>query len=483
MAQAQWILAIAVALAGSSALANYQFGADGVNGRNGFGGASGRDGQSVTIVAQGQTEQLDLSGGDGSPGGFGAFGSDAYSCYQPNRPDYDVYGADGGDGGDGGYGGSGGDGGSVRAYYADVTHLKNIYVDSSPGQGAFGGQGERGGNACRCYYYSWTNQVCREEAYTVTVCNPVGCSPGAEGCACRTETRYKTVCENRYFYCRDGQYGRNGISGRAGSDGTFGSVQLVGRLAPLEQTTPSMSVLLEQILASPFLLTRHEWDSKQGALTLFAPGSKIRDSYQAYAGKSQNTISFAWLDQDRKPSYYASQKVNLSLSGRPATAKIEFGPELLVDKKITAANQATKVQVLKSMRQDELTKIRVEEMTGSMENLTLTLIDDAKVSDVAQTKIYVEAGWELEAGGAYRDWVPANLIRSEKGKIHINLGRIPGIKASKLKKYFGEKCSLEIEIDRSFVGITERVRVEGKSVFDIEKDIKKQKPIVVKMEN
>jgi hypothetical protein len=474
-------LLLAVSLPAFSA---NQFGFSGSSGRNGQNGFNGKDGQSTIVKATGQTEQLILAGSDGGPGNNGGFGSDAYNCYQGSTtPNYDLYGANGGEGGDGGNGGYGGDGGNIRVYFQNLSDVKNIFVDSSPGQGSYSGRGEYGGRGCRCTYYAWTKQECHQEAYTHTVCLPRGCQQGTAGCNCQTQTEYKTVCVDKRYTCRDGYDGRQGYNGRNGSAGSYGSIQLVGQLTDLAPTTPSMVVLVDKILTGTFNLSRDDWDSKSGALSVFAPGSKIRDDYKLFAGTSVNSVNFTWLDQDRSPSYYAGSRISLSLVGKPAIVKVALPTDLLAVTSQTGTANSTDFQFTKTMRRDELTNLRVEEMTGSMETLTLTMIDDSNVSDVSNTKVFIESGWELEAGGKFKDWVPQNLIRSEKNKVHINLGRIPGIKAKKLKKYFGEKCELEMYIDRAFAGTTERVRREGKPIFDVEKDIKRQTPIKVKMEN
>jgi len=464
------------------ALAYGNFGSPGQSGYDGQSGQDGRSGQNIEVQALGQAESFNLQGSDGSNGSDGSPGSDAYSCYS-GTPNYDLYGADGGNGGDGGRAGSGGSGGSVRIYYKDLTNIKSIFVDSTPGQSGYAGRGSQGGYGCRCSYYSWTNTVCREESRQVTYCSPVGCSPSTEGCTCNTRTEYYEVCNNYSYSCRDGDNGRSGTSGGGEYDGSYGNIELVQRLEPLEATTPSMGVPVETIATNKFELTRHEWDSLSGAQSLFANGSRMRSEYRKYAGKTIKYVQFDWMDTVRPVDYYRGSRVSLSLQGFPAQTIVEFPRNILVDGKQEVNGDTTKVHVTRSMKQEELTKIRVEDLVGKGQNLELVLVDDANVSDIAATKIFIKSDWDLEAGGEFDNWVPENLIRVEQNKIRINIGRLSGIKTKKLEKYFSDKCEFEMKVIRDFAGSSERVARDGGNTFDIEKDLKKNKPVEVKMEN
>jgi hypothetical protein len=460
----------------------YTFGTPGYNGQDGFSGQSGRSGQDVVITANGQSETLNLQGEDGDPGSPGGEGSDAQNCHQ-GRPNNSLRGAEGGDGGDGGNGGYGGSGGDVLVYAANLSHLKSVYVDSTPGRGGYAGYGSRPGVGCKCWLRSWQGTTCHNENQTVTTCAPAGCKAGTQGCTCTSKTVVVPVCYTETFYCEDGADGRGGMSGGHGSDGSYGSIKVVNRTQPLEATAPSAALSVASVLSTTTELTRHEWDSLSGAANLFANGSRIRDNYEKYAGKTVKTVSFKWLDSVRGPNYYNGQSVALRLVGRPASVDVDFSSDILADFATDVSGDHTTVRVNKTLRYDELTKLRVEEIYGSETGLIMVLIDEANVSDVVRTHINIDSGWDLEGGGEYDADVPQDLIRSPSpGRIEVALGRLPGIKASKIKKYFGEKTEFEMEISREFVGTSARVLKGENNVFDIKKEVKKQKPIEVKME-
>lgn len=485
MSLSKWLLAASLVFAGSNVLATvfgYEFGHAGSSGQDGQSGYDGRSGQPMEVTATGQSYNFDLRGDDGRDGSNGSQGDDATSCYQ-DREAYDEYGAPGGNGGDGGRAGNGGNGGSIRVYYEDIANIKSIFVDSTPGRAAYPGDGARGGNGCRCSDYSWERKVCHQETRRVQRCNPYGCSPGSPGCTCRYEDESYEVCDWRTFNCRDGSDGRDGSSGSRGSDGSMGKIELIPRLKPLEEDFPTLYPPVTSLVGENFVLTRHEWDSRVGAPTLFAQGSRIRSNYSLYAGKTVKTVSFDWKDKTRDVDYYPNEQISLYVVDHPATVQVDFPSSILAQTKIVNTQDHTTVNVYKTMKRSELAMLRVDEMYGSNQDLTLVLNDAAKVSDAATTKIYIESGWDLEGGGEYKNWVPAELIRSEEGKVHINIGRLPGIKASKIKKYFGDKCEFEMQVVREFVGTSVQLS-EGKyNILDIEKDVKNKKPIQVKWED
>jgi hypothetical protein len=473
-------------LTGAGAIAAYSFGVPGQSGYDGSSGRDGRDGQDVVLQVTGQSENLNLTGEDGSNGSDGSPGSSAYNCYS-GTPNYDLVGADGGRGGDGGRAGQGGDGGSVRLYYEDAANLKKVFIDSTPGRSGYSGRGAQGGYGCQCSIRYWTNTICHQESRQVTTCNPRGCSAGTEGCACRTHTEYYQVCRDHSFSCYDGDSGRHGVSGGGERDGAYGTIELVQRLEPLESTAPSRSESVDTLLNDRFELTRHEWNSLDGASSLFAAGSRVRSGYSQYAGKTIRFVQFKWLDTIRPVEYYRGHSVSMSLQGKPARTVVDFPNSVLVDSKSQIVGDTMTVQVERSMKRQELTSLRVEELVGSGQNLELVLIDDANVSDISNTKVYIKSDWDLEAGGEWENFVPDDLVRADitgaKHKIRVNIGRLPGIKAKKIAKYFSEKCEFEMKVLRSFAGTEERVVRDGGNTFEIEKDLKKSKPIEVKMDN
>jgi hypothetical protein len=482
----RWLLAVTIMMALTSVAAwafdRYVFGSTGYSGSAGQSGYDGRGGADIEIVARGQAENFDLRGGDGGDGSRGSDGSDATSCYQ-NRGTYNEIGAAGGDGGDGGRAGYGGDGGSVRVYFDNIANLKSVFVDSTPGRAGYPGDGSRAGRGCQCSDRSWERRVCHNEKYYRTVCTPANCNPKETGCTCKREEYWEEVCNRETFYCDDGPDGRDGTTGSRGSDGSYGSISLVGRLEPLESTTPDLSLLVQNAASVTYTLTRHEWDAKGGATSLFANGSRIRNDYSLYAGKTVKTVSFNWNDKQRGVDYYPNQYIGIGLYQRPALVNVDFPSSVLALYSLSVDGDHTTVNVSKTMRPDELVKVRVDEMYGSEESLTLVLLDDANVSDAAKTKIYIKSGWDLEAGHEWKDWVPENLITSEPGKININIGRLPGIKAKKIKKYFGDKCEFEMQVVREFAGRSTQLTNGKYNILDIEKEVKKKKPIQVKWED
>lgn len=482
----RWLLAVTIMLAltsvGAWAFDTYVFGDSGYSGSSGSSGYDGRDGADIEIVARGQNENFDLRGSDGGDGSRGQDGDDARNCYQRCET-YNLTGAPGGDGGDGGRAGSGGDGGSVLVYFDNVANLKNVLVDSTPGRAGYPGEGSRGGRGCQCSDREWTRRVCHQEKYERTVCTPANCNPKETGCTCKREEYWEEVCEHRTFYCSDGNDGRDGSYGQRMSDGSYGAISIVPRLEPLEATTPNLSLLVQNATSVNYTLTRHEWDNKSGATALFANGSRIRNDYTQYAGKTVKTVSFNWNDKQRGVEYYPNQSIAIGLYSKPALVNVDFPSSVLALYSLSVDGDHTTVSVSKTMRPDELVKVRVDEMYGSETSLTMVLLDDANVSDAAKTKIYIKSGWDLEGGGEWKAWVPDHLITSEPGKISINIGRLPGIKAKKIKKYFGEKCEFEMQVVREFAGQSTQLTNGKYNILDIKKELKKNKPIEVKWED
>ena len=477
----RWFLFSATLTLAVSAFAQfygYTFGYPGRDGQSGFSGSGGRDGQNLSVVAKGQTEYFDLRGEDGSPGSDGSYGEDASSCWH-SRPNHDVRGADGGNSGDGGSGGSGGDGGSVTVYYDNPSHLKSISVDSTPGRGQRGGEaGRYAGRGCRCDYSSWVNRICETKYQYVTVCRPLGCSAGTEGCVCRQEKQAYTQCYDRRFFCHEGRDGRYGSSGRQGSDGSLGSARLIPRLTELEPTTPSMNILVNQVLDGPFTLDRHDWAQKSGALSLFGPGSRLSDRYSQWVGKTVRTLSFDWKESRRPPSHFGGSSVQMDLQGSDVRVSISPDVWYVGSETVNGAHKTFVVQ--NALRSSEVAALKIVEVEGRLENLNLVFEDTADVSDLVKTRILVKSDWDLEAGGDFEGYVPDELISRVGNRILVNFGRLPGIKSKKVSKYFGEDFEVKLKVERLFAGRMKLVQ-EAAPVFELDKDLKKNKALEVQM--
>ena len=447
---------------------NFQFGYQGQDGRNGTSSRSGTDGASVTVFAQEGARALDLSGRSGAAGTDGSYGHNASSCYQ-SLAHHDMQGARGGDGGNGGNGSRGGDGGDAIVYFSDYQELKDIFIDATPGEGMPGGRGADGGRPCYCSQHYWrhlyTETRYRNETYQDCSIRRI-CRREGDREVCRNErvcqTRTRRVPYTYTFYrdyrCFDGRIGRRGMDGQYGGRGEWGQLTLVKSDQLLGAVSPSRSVPLANLEGS-YHLSNHRWSNRTGANGLLAPGSKVRDSYRFWEGKTEHRVELVWAVPGKDPSDFGQGNIHLQLTGEQVVAT--FPSHFLHQKEIQTRDGVTTITITQAVLESDVKRIFAREITGSMKDTQLVIEDDAQVSDLVSTRFFIKAKWRKASDKKfYQQWVPADFVEQDGHEFRINVGQFD-LKARrflffKRRQYFkvGAKVKLELMIERRFAGRT-----------------------------
>jgi len=385
-----------------SSLGQAHFGHSGMSGSDGFPGRDGSDGSNKTVIAQGQSEDLNLRGQPGRSGGDGRNGGSASFCSQPHHTHHDLSGAPGGSGGDGGRGGNGGDGGDLLVYYANIQNLKNISVDANPGGGAGGGYGGSGAHGCHCSHQHWHVQECHEER------NSGGHNGGSHNSGGHNNNRSETVCIDKEYHCHHGRSGRRGSSGYSGRSGSMGSLTIVSQLTPLAGTNPNASVEITQLETAPISLSKNVWLRKSGALALLGPDSRISDSYTMFSHRQDWQYKMTWK-ADRSINNFRGSRVSLTAQDRSVQAN--FGNVWVKATQSINRNTVTTI-VTKALKASEATDL-VMGIHSHGPGASLSVKDMAQKSDVLSTSFHLKFERKGTFGHATRfnGPVPAQYVK------------------------------------------------------------------------
>jgi hypothetical protein len=435
-------------LVGLSALARADvFGIPGQPGAPGADGYVGAAGQNVSVVATGQEQSFNLRGQNGGNGANGQPGAHATACRQPPAVRADFFGAPGGNGGNGGNGGAGGNGGSITVYYTDLTALKQISIDSTPGVGGAPGYGAPGDDGCRCDVREWTVpvQVCHQ----VT---PPAPAPVHSGAPAPTPTP-TTVCntEQERHVCQDGPHGDNGANFAGGASGQYGSATLIQSLTPLTPTNPNGNAQMGSLPAQ-MTLTADNWSTSTGAAALFAPNSVIQDTYAYWAGRKTVQTSVVW-NASTPQSSCTSQAVMVQVNGSgQVSANIE-NTSVWAELAVSYANDGSAtVSVNKAVPANQAAQLSAS-LSGNDSGLVDVLNDAAKVSNIVDTQVQAKVltpGFLGIMTTRFNGQVPANLLSINDSQVIVEVGKLPGISAGDLKK--GKKIKVQLTITRSLGG-------------------------------
>ena len=386
------------------------FGAKGKSAENGADGIKGADSEALTIFADGSPLNLNLSGQDGTDGTDGGMGKSALCGNQPVNVNYNLVAANGGDGGNGGNGGDGGDGGSLTIYATNKDYLQQITVQSYGGKGGQSGDGGNGGDGCQCPQPYWVIESCNGK-------------PGSQNYSCGTKE----------YHCVNGEDGQNGRSGRDGRDGKLGSLTLINSNTPLPPDRITASVSMSELKNRGFSLSKNIWETRNGAMDLFAPGSMINDQYLELVERIESSVVLVWnAPQPFAP--YSDRNLTLSLQD-DQSIKITVPDDLWFQGEQIQRNKVTELFVFNVIKASEATKLVSKGLSGVGENLQLELIDKAEKSDLLESTFTIKYSVSNSSEARFRpvsDYtvrykgeIPPSLIRYGNDRFILDIGKLP----------------------------------------------------------
>lgn len=425
-------------------------------------GTDGQDGATKIIFPEDLPTRLDLSGSNGSDGSSGAAGRSA-SCSSssdhentedlrplPSSQPYRFSGSDGSRGGDGG---DGGDGGSLLVFYRSLEDLSQVFVVSNGGQGGDGGRGGAGGRGC--HYCPPDLQVPEVDLPDLTETE----IPNLNQVKAKGDHPPQTAFKDGALSCVTKPSGTSGSPGHDGKDGEMGRLYLAEHGTGLTPDQPAQSVQLSSFEQNQALsLSRNLWDARQGALALLAPGSAIADEYYEYSGRLERDYVLVW-DAPQPATDFPNGSVKLTLT---QTGEIELvSPEdvwLASQMSVQAGvNQLTIEQVVK---REEASQLAWGNFSGHQSNLSLSLIDRARKSDILATQFQLtyrvapdqQTDRPMRRTAyvtRYDGPIPPELVERDHQRFTLSLGDLP-IDAQYLRA--GLNVEIELTAIRSLGG-------------------------------
>ena len=422
------------------------FGKDGQNGQSGQAGQKSQSSDDLTIFDDGSPLILDLAGLDGKKGKDGQEGKSANCESQPVNVSYNLQAPSGGNGGNGGNGGDGGNGGSLTIYTTNVTNLKQIYVNAAGGKGGESGLGGRSGQACQCSDSYWSLETCTG-------------NPGNSDYRCTT----------REFRCQDGRQGSDGIAGLKGRDGVVGKLTLINLDKPLKPDESAATVTMATLKEKGYLLSKNNWETRNGAMALFAPGSIIDDQYLALTERIERSFLLVW-NAPQQFFKFADKKITLGLEDNQKI-KVHLPDDLWIEATTQQRNKLTQFIVYNAIRAEDTTQLESAELSGSKSNLQLILIDKGKQSSLISTKFKIiyrttrsDARFRSVSDYVtrYEGEIPEELVTLDGNKFTIKIGQLP-IKPNDLKSGLG--VEIKIIALRSFAGYSAEKTITVKDIL------------------
>ncbi|MEM8809466.1 MAG: hypothetical protein AAGF01_25875, partial [Cyanobacteria bacterium P01_G01_bin.38] len=387
-------------------------------------------------------------------------------------------------GGGGGGGGAGGDGGSLTVFYQSLEDLKQIYVISRGGRGGKGGRAGEGGSGCR--HCEPDFEVPEIEIPDLPEIEMPDLNQGKGGYyspskrfrpnvgnipwAVRPRTALPSTLFEKTFLVKDERCitkpgGAPGSSGRDGEAGEMGHLYLVEQGIEFRPDQPTQRVELSSFEQNQVIsLSKNLWETHQGALALLAPGSVMADEYYEYSGRLEQAYRIVW-NALQPATDFLDERITLTLT---ETGELEiFSPEdIWLASQISEQDGTAQFAIEHVVQREEATQLAWVDFSGNQSNLSISLIDRARKSDILTTQFRLkyrvahDQRTDRPRPSAYSTQydgpVPAALVTQNHQQFTLNLGQLP-IDSPYLRP--GLNIEIELTAIRSLSGRSAEQRI------------------------
>ena len=327
--------------------------------------------------------------------------------------------------------------------------MRQIYVRAEGGRGGEPGRSGYGGEGCRCRWRRWEEKTCTG-------------NPGDPNYSCKTEE----------FDCEDGRDGRDGRRGRRGDKGKLGRLVLIQSNQRLAADRPRADVSLSSLEGRTISLSKNIWKTGRGANSLVASGSVIRDEYREFVERLERDFQVVW-NASRPITDFSRQSLLLTLLDRNEVTVVS--PEdVWLESEMSQSNGITQLNITKAVLRQEATQLTRADFAGSRSELTFSLIDKARKSDVLSTQFHIKYRTGRDRGGPrpdsvfdyktrYEGAIPGELVKLEGQRFTLDIGKLP-IDNKHLRP--GVNVDIEITAIRSLGGRSAEQSISWKGEID-----------------
>jgi hypothetical protein len=239
---------------------------------------------------------------------------------------------------------------------------------------------------------------------------------------------------------------------------------LINRTQALASDNPTATAKMPEVKDTVFALSKNKFETRNGAVSLFAPGSVIADQYREFIERIETSFQLVW-NADRPITDFAGQKVTISLED-DKQVKVAFPKDVWVDG--TTSQQGGKTQFVASnvILKEEATKLKRADFSGSGSELNFAVVDLAGKSDLISTQFRIKYGAanssdrfdrNLDYRTRYEGNIPAELVSRSNNRFVLNIGKLP-IDSQFLRS--GVPVEIELVATRSFAGHSTEQKIQ-----------------------
>jgi hypothetical protein len=250
-----------------------------------------------------------------------------------------------------------------------------------------------------------------------------------------------------------------------GKDGRLGKLTLINLDRPLTPDQPGLTVAMQELKDRGAILSKNQWETRKGAVALFAPGSVIEDEYLALQTRIEKSFLLIW-NAPQAFSTFAKERLTLGLDRENKIQVIVPEPVWLQSSTQQKGN-VTELIVYNAILESEVTRLKSQGIAGSGTDLALFILDNAGQSSLIATEFKIK--YRVSRSGSesgtfssgdyttrFEGTVPPELVTFDDNQFTIAVGQL-AIAPEFLKP--GTAIEIELTALRSFANNSKQQRI------------------------
>jgi hypothetical protein len=213
------------------------------------------------------------------------------------------------------------------------------------------------------------------------------------------------------------------------------------------------------------ILSKNKWETRTGAVALFAPGSVIEDQYLALKERVEKSLLLIW-NAPQPFNTFANRRITLGLDEQN-NMQVTVPDQVWLQSSTQQKGNVTELIVYNAILEEDVTRLKSEGISGSGPNLELLIADNGGQSSLIATEFKIKyrvsrSGSEsgtLTSGDyftRYEGDVPPELVTFDGNRFTIAVGQL-ALSPEFLKA--GTHIEIELTALRSFANYSKQQRI------------------------
>jgi len=232
-------------------------------------------------------------------------------------------------------------------------------------------------------------------------------------------------------------------------------VTIINSDRPLNEDRDAATISFSELKDRGITLSRNQWETRTGAVELFAPESIVADQYVELVERIEKGILLIW-DAPQPFTPFANQLATVKLLDNQEV-EIITPDDVWLEFTVVEENNLVDLIIVNALLPRDVLQLETTELSGNGDTLSLTVIDNAQQSDLVSSEFFIRYKTTEGVSDNFRrnrntrtrfeGEIPPELITYQDNQFIIAVGELP------IDPVFlapGTNVEIELIVTRSF---------------------------------